>query len=422
MNSLVLSCTSLLVLIACTAVVPHSIAQSAKKPLQVFILAGQSNMDGHAKISSFDHIGMDPRTAPILSEMRGDDGAPRVCERVWISYFQGPGADAEGHGKLTAGFGARTDPRRDGGKIGPEFTFGIYMQKLIDEPILIIKTGWGGKSLHTDFRPPSAGPFEFNAKPLDRIASRGADLQQAKKEQAAATGRFYRLLVEHVQRVLSDPQKYCPAYDAEHGYELAGFVWFQGWNDMVDPGVYPHRDKTGGYDSYSQLLAHFIRDIRADLSAPNLPFVIGVMGVGGPVKNYSGSALRYQGIHDNFRRAMAAPAEMPEFRSNVKAVLTEDYWDPELDAVAKKRNLVNAKAKSLREANQGFPDTPGTLSPEAQEEALAEYRESLFSPRDLELQKGITNAEFHYLGSAKIMAQIGKAFAEAVHDLSPRRD
>ena len=23
-----------------------------------------------------------------------------------------------------------------------------------------------------------------------------------------------------------------PGYDPEQGYELAGFVWFQGWNDM----------------------------------------------------------------------------------------------------------------------------------------------------------------------------------------------
>jgi hypothetical protein len=85
--------------------------EPAKQPLKVFILAGQSNMEGHAKISSFDHIGMDPKTAPMLDEMRADDGTPRVCENVWISYFTGTGDGGEGFGKLTAGYGARRNPQ-----------------------------------------------------------------------------------------------------------------------------------------------------------------------------------------------------------------------------------------------------------------------------------------------------------------------
>ena len=60
---------------------------AAKKPLKVYILAGQSNMQGHAKVETFDYIGDDPKTAPLLKEMRGPDGKPRVCEKVWISYL-----------------------------------------------------------------------------------------------------------------------------------------------------------------------------------------------------------------------------------------------------------------------------------------------------------------------------------------------
>src|SRR5436189_4002582 len=74
------------------------------KPLQIFILAGQSNMQGHAKVSTFEHIGMDPATRPMLDEMQDADGRPKVCERVWISSIGC--ADAEQTGKLTAGFGA----------------------------------------------------------------------------------------------------------------------------------------------------------------------------------------------------------------------------------------------------------------------------------------------------------------------------
>src|ERR1700712_3719191 len=99
-------------------------ASAASTPLKVFILAGQSNMEGHAKVETFDYIGDDPATAPLLKQMRDADGKARVCDHVWISYLTGSGdANGEGIGKLTAGYGSRQKPDQDGGKIGPEFTF-----------------------------------------------------------------------------------------------------------------------------------------------------------------------------------------------------------------------------------------------------------------------------------------------------------
>ena len=127
---------------------------AAAKPLKVFVLAGQSNMQGHVNVSTFDSMADDPKTEPILQEMRNADGTARVREKVWISSIGCADDDTtEQKGRLTTGFGASIK------EIGPEFTFGIYMEKLLGEPILIIKTSWGGKDLHTDFRPPSAGPF-----------------------------------------------------------------------------------------------------------------------------------------------------------------------------------------------------------------------------------------------------------------------
>ena len=67
----------------------------------------------------FPHVGMDPKTAPLLKEMQSEDGAPRVCEHVWISSIGNDGSQDEHHGKLTTGFGAMGR----GEKIGPEFTF-----------------------------------------------------------------------------------------------------------------------------------------------------------------------------------------------------------------------------------------------------------------------------------------------------------
>jgi hypothetical protein len=374
------------------------------KPLKVYVLCGQSNMQGHAHVRTMDVMALDPKTAPMLKEMRNADGTPRVCGNAWISSIGS--SEEEKTGKLTAGFGASKVDE----KIGPEFTFGIYMQKAVNEPILIIKTAWGGKSINTDFRPPSAGPYIFNEAQLENFKKKGKDIEEAKAEKAKETGHYYRLTVEHVKKVLGDIKRVYPDYDAKQGYELAGFVWFQGWNDMVDGSTYPNRDKAGGYDAYSEVLTHFIRDVRKDLSAPKLPFVIGVMGAGGPIDKYTPDKKRYAGVHGNFRDAMAAPAALPEFKGNVVAVRTENYWHMELE------ELRAMDGKIQDEVKKQVKD--GKLDKAEEKEALEKQRAKSFDDREREiLTNGASNAEYHYLGSASILGGIGKAFAEALAEM-----
>ena len=376
--------------------------QAAGGPLKVYLLVGQSNMQGHAQVRTFDHIGMDPKTAPILKAIRNADGTPKVCENVWISSVDTAAPEGERHGRLTAGYGASGR----GPKIGPELTFGIYMKQHVDEPILIIKTAWGGKSLNTDFRPPSAGPYEFNAQQLENLKKQGKDIAQARAGRAKMTGQYYRLMMEHIKKVLGNIKRVYPAYDSKAGYELAGFVWFQGWNDMVDRGTYPNRAKPGGYAQYSEVLVHFIRDVRKGLSAPKLPFVIGVMGVGGPVEKYGPDQKRYAGIHSEFRKAMAAPAKLSEFKGNVTAVFTENYWDHQLSELSSRMGKVNAKRRSL--------GNDKTLSAEERSKFVETYKADLFTEEEIRiLETGISNAAYHYLGSSKVLGQIGKAFADA---------
>ena len=376
--------------------------QLQAKPLQVYILAGQSNMQGHAKMTTFEHIGLDPATKSMLAEMQNPDGSPMICERVWISSIGC--AEAEQTGKLTTGFGATPE------KIGPEFTFGLYMQKFTDAPILLIKTSWGGKSLNTDFRPPSAGSYVFNDAQLAAFQKQSKDLAAIQAEKDKETGVYYRLMIDHVEKVLGDLKRVVPDYDAAQGYELAGFAWFQGWNDMVDGGTYPNREKPGGYDAYSTVMAHFIRDVRKDLNAPMLPFVIGVLGVGGPTAEYGPDQLRYKSIHQNFRDAMAAPAKLPEFQGNVAVILAEKYWDQELTAAKAKDEEIKQKAKKIA--------TEGKLKPAEEKEVLDKMRTEGMTERErLVLEKGISNAEYHYLGSAKILGGVGKGLAEAMAEL-----
>ncbi len=392
--------------LVCLLVWGGAVAAAAEtQPLKVFVLAGQSNMQGHAQVRTFPHLAMDPETVPLLGLMQDTNGTPHVCERVWISSIGS--SDNEQTGPLTAGFGAANA----GPKIGPEFTFGLTVEQAVEGPVLIIKTAWGGKSLHTDFRPPSAGPYEFSEAQLEAMQKQGKDIAAIQAEKREATGVFYRLMVDHVRSVLADLPRVVPGYEPEQGYELSGFVWFQGWNDMVDGGTYPQRDQPGGYDAYSDCMACFIRDVRKDLDAPELPFVIGVLGVGGPVAEYGPDQQRYAGVHTNFREAMAAPAALPEFAGTVAAVRTEAFWDRELSEAKAKETVARNQAKQMAKEE--------SLSPDDERQLFERLRDETLSPRERDvLEVGISNLEFHYLGSAKILGRIGQAFAEAVLELA----
>jgi Carbohydrate esterase, sialic acid-specific acetylesterase len=387
---------------------------SHAKPLKVFILAGQSNMEGPANISTFDYIGDDPATAPLLKMMRGADGKPSVCEQTWISYLTGANdKNFALSGKLTAGYGSMwgQDPTKPGDKIGPEFTFGLTMDKALDEPILIIKAAWGGKSLHTDFRPPSAGPYQMSSFQLENYPKQEGhgipkNLEQWKVEKVEATGHYYRLMIDHVKKTLADPKQVYPAYDPKEGYEIAGFSWLQGFNDMVDSHVYPGHNKPDRFALYSELLGHFIRDVRKDLSAPKMPFVIGVMGVGG-LKDESSSMT-------SFRQAMAAPTSLPEFQGNVIAVPTAPFWSDELGAIDAKRAQISQMNHFLNSKHKDHANADGKMTDEQKKEYLKKYEAELISPAEVALWKrGASNAGYHYLGCAKTFALMGKNFAEA---------
>lgn len=223
-------------------------------------------------------------------------------------------------------------------------------------------------------------------------------MKQADIEAEKQKGAFYRDMITYVKSVLSDVKKHHPAYDPAAGYELAGFLWFQGWNDMIDTGVYPNREKPGGYDQYTWLMEHLIRDLRKDLNAPKMPAIIGVIGIGGV--NEKGNIGRLQ-------QAQLAVAEKPEFKGNVIAVETGKYWDHELAALVQKVGKVNEQAGTFR-YEQG-------LEGEALKKAVLEYRAKNITPEEeLILKTAVSDGDFHYLGSAKIMVGIGRGFAEAL--------
>jgi alpha-galactosidase len=96
--------------------------------------------------------------------------------------------------------------------------------------------------------------------------------------------------------------------------ELAGFVWFQGFNDIF-----------GAQDEYASNMQHFIKDVRKDLGTPHLPFVIGALGQNGS-KPATGGML-------TVREAQLSMNEVPEFKGNLKAFPVDVLVDKAAEAM-----------------------------------------------------------------------------------------
>ena len=273
-------------------------------------------------------------------------GACTISDQVYISSIADRNVKS---GKLGVGYGA------DNIKIGPEYGFGLSMAQKIKGPILLIKASWGGKSLMYDFRPPSASDFKSTKAYADaktkaeenlvkfREAVKNfpetdkkyaADLAAYREKMKTAdektkkklreprkpklprepkpfsqddAGYFWREMVEHVNGVLADPKKHHPEYDPGQGYEIAGFVWFQGFNDQFNPEY---------HGNYANNMKTFIKDVRTSFKTPNMPFVIGVLGTPRTQEKVDENAVSI---------AQRKAAQHSEFRGNVLSV--ESYKD-----------------------------------------------------------------------------------------------
>jgi hypothetical protein len=327
-------------------------AAAADKPTKLFILAGQSNMEGKAPNALFDHQATDPGTRDFFAHLRQGDRWI-VRNDVFIKFL-------DRKGPLTLGYGSP-------GRTGPEFEFGTVMGDRFDEPVILIKAAWGGHALYQQFRSPSAGwpASEVLEKELkqarERVTKNNAKtgkndplptLDDIKKPY----GSSYRAMLAEVRAVLTNSGALFPALKGRP-LELAGFVWFQGWNDQY-----------GAEHEYESNLKHFIKDVRQDLNAPRLPFVIGVMGQNGS-KPAKGAMLTIQ-------QAQLAMNDVPEFAGNVKAIRTDVLVD------------------------------------KAAEELYPRWEKN---PEQWKLVGG--DHAYHYFGSAIWFTRIGHAMAEAMKEL-----
>src|SRR5258706_4822055 len=174
-----------------------SFADDAAKPLVVFILAGQSNMEGKAKLELLEYQVKQPENRELFGHFQ-KDGKWIERDDVWIKFL-------DRKGNLTVGYGS---PKC----IGPELEFGHVVGDHYDQQVLLIKTAWGGRSLYRDFRPPSAAlpPPEVLAKLLANLINKkpAATLDDVK----SPFGATYRDMLKEVNETLSNLKLHFPAH------------------------------------------------------------------------------------------------------------------------------------------------------------------------------------------------------------------
>ena len=256
----------------------------APPTIKVFLLAGQSNMEGHA-VADLDHaehynggrgnlhsVLANETVAKTYGHWLDREGDWTSRDDVFVSYR--PERGPMKAGPLSIGYAVHQGEHH----FGPELEFGRVMGDHFEEPVLLVKTCWGGKSLMEDFRPPRSG---------------------------GEVGPFYLKMIEEYREAIAEIGARFPELRGMKT-ELAGFVWFQGWNDMyVD----------GALDAYAENLSNLVKDVREELNAPALPFVVGQTG------NADNEAL-WEG--------QKAATLRPEFKGQAMYVPTRSFLrDPE---------------------------------------------------------------------------------------------
>ena len=260
-------------------------AQAATDTLKVYLLAGQSNMEGQSYTYDSTATGNwnvptmefllsgTPAATNYLANMPFDfknslDASwfgPR--DDVWGVHYDSRTGNLKdilptnnqadivtGIQPMMPGFGVGTG---FGSMIGPELGMGHHLGDLMQSPIFLFKSDKGGTTLGNDWRPPTA------------VAARGGSIgPEYTNTMASFTG-----FLDTLDADLADDGK-LNAYNNAVDYEVAGVFWFQGWNEKFNDDPYTASQLQAEYSDNLKDLIYSIR--AADSRIPNdLGIIIG---------------------------------------------------------------------------------------------------------------------------------------------------
>ncbi len=312
---------------------------ASDRPVQVYIMSGQSNMVGIGYVN-----GELPGSLETIVKREGKfpnlvDSANQWLVRNDVMY-RGV-VTAIGNGPLTAGQGGNAT------RLGPELGFGHIMGWYHEEPVLLLKSSQGNRSLSWDFLPPGSSRFrndpddgftyagygespprwETGTTPTAAAWCAGLQYDQCFLDEAdmtslaLANGAAGTNVVDILDNFASEYPEY-----ATQGFEIAGFVWWQGHKDGGEQGSGVAGLAAKRYEQNLGRLIDSLREYYGDRypgrGAEDAPFVVATIGFGGGGWDAGSSG-------DTIWKAQMAvsdSARYPQYAGNVASVDTTAYW------------------------------------------------------------------------------------------------
>jgi hypothetical protein len=285
------------------------------KPVQVFILMGQSNMVGMGKVTggegSLENAVKTKNKYPYLVDEAGAWTERKDVRNVRVMVGKGGGMGVHNNEWMTIGKG----------KIGPEFGIGHYVGDAVEAPVMILKSCIGNRSLGWDLLPP--GSERFEAEVTDKktgatVTKVFAGYKDSPDSWVKGTepvkiawyaGKQYDDDTANAKKVLAELDKY---YPGAKGYEIAGFLFWQGDKDRYNPA---HAGR------YEQNLVQLIKQLRKDFDAPKAKFVVATLG-----QTAKDSATGNEKLILEAQLAVDGnTGKYPEFKGNVASVYSKPF-------------------------------------------------------------------------------------------------
>ncbi len=297
---------------------------AARRPIQVFILMGQSNMIG------MGDIGPEATRGTLLYLTRTDKKYPwlvdgdKWTERKDVYYY-----DAR------VKKGAPLSPTANNGRsIGPEVGFGYVMGHVLEEPVLVLKSCIGNRSLGWDLLPPGSRQFTFEGRTYAGYKDTPDSWVegQPRKPVNWYAGKQYDDDMANAKAALENIANWYPGYNNQ-GYKIAGFVWWQGHKDT---GCAAHASR------YEENLERLIESLRKDYDAPQARFVLAT-GCGNPGREGLGLKIAESQL------AIGDAKKYPKFDGNVKVVDSRDLWREPPDSPRNQGYHYNRNAETYME-------------------------------------------------------------------------
>jgi hypothetical protein len=196
------------------------------------------------------------------------------------------------------------------GRIGPEVGFGHAVGEAIEEPVLILKTSQGNRSLGWDFLPPGSEQYEYDGKIYAGYKDSPDSWEKGSEPKPINwyAGKQYDDCFSAAHEVLDNFDEQFPHWNGR-GYEIVGFAWWQGDKDRYNTAHASHYEKN---------LVHLIKTLRKEFSAPEAKFVVATLG-----QTAKDNAEGNEKLILEAQLAVDGEAgKYPEFKGNVATVYT----------------------------------------------------------------------------------------------------